>query len=30
VLTGTPAALRAHLRNSAIEVLELAPGETAE
>ena len=30
VLTGTPAALRAHLKNSAIEVLELAPGETAE
>ena len=30
VLTGTPAALRAHLRSSAIEVLELAPGETAE
>jgi L-ascorbate metabolism protein UlaG (beta-lactamase superfamily) len=29
VLTGTPAALRAHLKNSAIDVLELAPGETA-
>jgi L-ascorbate metabolism protein UlaG (beta-lactamase superfamily) len=29
-LTGTPAELRAHLTNAAIEVLELAPGETAE
>jgi L-ascorbate metabolism protein UlaG (beta-lactamase superfamily) len=30
VLTGTPAALREHLRGSSIDVLELAPGETAE
>jgi L-ascorbate metabolism protein UlaG (beta-lactamase superfamily) len=30
VLTGTPAALRAHLKSTTIEVLELQPGETAE
>ena len=30
VLTGTPAALRSHLKSSQIEVLELKPGETAE
>jgi L-ascorbate metabolism protein UlaG (beta-lactamase superfamily) len=30
VLTGTPSALRSHLAASAIDVLELAPGETAE
>ena len=30
VLTGTPTALRAHLKHSSIDVLELAPGETAE
>jgi hypothetical protein len=28
-LTGTPAALRSHLRGD-IEILELKPGETAE
>lgn len=30
LLTGTPEALKAHLVGSGIEVLELAPGETAE
>jgi L-ascorbate metabolism protein UlaG (beta-lactamase superfamily) len=30
VFTGTPAALRAHLAGTGIEVLELKPGETAE
>jgi L-ascorbate metabolism protein UlaG (beta-lactamase superfamily) len=30
LLTGTPAALKAHLADTDIEVLELAPGETAE
>jgi L-ascorbate metabolism protein UlaG (beta-lactamase superfamily) len=30
VLTGTPAALRAHLAATGIEVLELRPGDTAE
>jgi L-ascorbate metabolism protein UlaG (beta-lactamase superfamily) len=30
ILTGTPAALRAHLAPKGIEVLELAPGETTE
>ncbi|MCC7009243.1 MAG: metal-dependent hydrolase [Acidobacteria bacterium] len=29
LLTGTPAALRAHLAGTGIDVLELAPGETA-
>ena len=30
VLTGTPAALRSHLKSGQVEVLELKPGETAE
>ena len=30
VLTGTPAALREHLKSTQIEVLELQPGETAK
>lgn len=30
VLTGTPAALRSHLKSSDVQVLELKPGETAE
>jgi L-ascorbate metabolism protein UlaG (beta-lactamase superfamily) len=30
MLTGTPAALRAHLKSTPIEVLELNPGETAQ
>ena len=30
VLSGTPAALRAHLKSTHIDVLELQPGETAE
>jgi L-ascorbate metabolism protein UlaG (beta-lactamase superfamily) len=29
LLTGTPAQLKQHLEGSAIEVLELEPGETA-
>jgi L-ascorbate metabolism protein UlaG (beta-lactamase superfamily) len=30
LLTGTPAALKEHLRGTGVDVLELKPGETAE